>query len=140
MAKAVRAIDRVTKAYAGKRKKTVIGEWGGLEVWASPLTTQDRIDANDQIRLRYGKEEEDWPAHVAGVFLLIQKLEDKSGERLFEFTDAPDLLQKAEALVVDRVLVWIYGGLTAVEAGKESATTSAESDSTASSENSSESP
>ncbi len=114
-----RLIDRIIAKSKDDRRSVVVQEWD-QEVWYTPITTQDRIDVEVQLKARFG--EDGWNNHQYGVLMLISKCEDQAGSRLFSVDDFTPIVQKAEAGVLDK-LMRLMLGLRAGEAGKGSAKT-----------------
>ena len=93
-------IQRATEHYKSKPLKRIeIPEWGDdegpLVVYSSPFTLKD------QSRIRYIAEKQSEVDVLAEV--LIMKLMDESGEKIFTIEDKNDLRNNVDAAIVSRI-------------------------------------
>ena len=104
--------ERIAAKRQAARKIIEVPEWGedsALQVWISPLTCAD-ID-------KLQRKHKDFLQNMsiaAMVDLIIQKAENKEGEKLFTLEDKPFLMRE-EVSVVSRVAAEMFVGISTIE-------------------------
>ncbi len=104
--------ERIAAKRQAARKIIEVPEWGedsALQVWISPLTCAD-ID-------KLQRKHKDFLQNMsiaAMVDLIIQKAENKEGEKLFTLEDKPFLMRE-EVKVVSRVAAEMFVGISTIE-------------------------
>lgn len=127
-------IDVVLDAWSERRKSiTVAFRKGGDEVtlYFGPSTQADRELVDRKMVELYGKDREDWPLQAWRTLQIIAKAQFEDGTRAFDWSDLHVLMNKCDALVLDRLYSHLLevavegsddgdGEEARAEAGKES--------------------
>jgi hypothetical protein len=104
--------ERIAAKRQAARKIIEVQEWGedsALQMWVSPLTCAD-ID-------KLQRKHKDFLQNMsisAMVDLIIQKAENKEGEKLFTLEDRPFLMRE-QVTVVSRVAAEMFVGIGTIE-------------------------
>lgn len=104
--------ERIAAKRQAARKIIEVPEWGdetALQIWVSPLTCADV----DKLQRKH-KDFLQSMSIAAMVDLIIQKAEDKDGEKLFTLEDKPFLMRE-QIGVVSRVAAEMFANITTVE-------------------------
>lgn len=104
--------ERIAAKRQAARKVIEVSEWGdeaALQIWVSPLTCADV----DKLQRKH-KDFLQSMSIAAMVDLIIQKAEDKDGEKLFTLEDKPFLMRE-QIGVVSRVAAEMFANITTVE-------------------------
>ncbi len=104
--------ERIAAKRQAARRVIEVKEWGDdspLLIWVSPITCADV----DKLQRKH-KDFLQSMSIAAMVDLIIQKAEDKEGEKLFTLEDKPFLMRE-EITIVSRVAAEMFAGITAIE-------------------------
>lgn len=104
--------ERIAAKRQAARRLIEVAEWGDetpLQVWVSPITCADV----DKLQRKH-KDFLTGMSIAAMVDLIIQKAEDKEGEKLFTLEDKPFLMRE-QIGVVSRVAAEMFAGIATVE-------------------------
>ena len=89
-------MDQIRVAFeAMEMKKITVPEWGNMEIWCLPRTT------DEQRQLREKADKRSTEEMVAFSIVLLSRLE--SGDKKFKVTDAAGLMTTTPAQVLARV-------------------------------------
>ncbi|HEX7048657.1 MAG TPA: hypothetical protein VF188_00475 [Longimicrobiales bacterium] len=115
-------IDRVVARYRDTRRRVEVPEWD-VVLYFGPLTKADILAVEQRMRDEDGKEP-DKHRHEKNILLIVQKAELEDGSKAFRWGDRHTLFEKAEAAVLDRLLLALYSGVVpltreGVEEGKD---------------------
>ncbi len=104
--------ERIAAKRQAERRIIEVPEWGDdapLAIYVSPLTCADV----DKLQRKH-KDFLTSMSIAAMVDLIIQKAEDKEGEKLFTLEDKPFLMRE-QITVVSTVAAQMFAGISSVE-------------------------
>lgn len=104
--------ERIAAKREAARRQIEVAEWGDdapLVIYSGPLTCADV----DKLQRKH-KDFLQSMSIAAMVDLIIQKAEDKDGEKLFTLEDKPFLMREQIA-VVSRIAAQMFAGVQSVE-------------------------
>ena len=104
--------ERIAAKRQAARRIIEVAEWGddsALQMWVSPLTCADV----DKLQRKH-KDFLQNMSIAAMVDLIIQKAEDKEGEKLFTVEDKPFLMRE-QITVVSRVAAEMFATIITTE-------------------------
>ena len=118
----VGAIDKVRNAYQAKRRKYVVKEWDGLEMYFGPLTAEDM----ESVKSRVKDPDSDYEQNV---LLLIHKARDKEGKPLFVYGDKLTLMKESDLVVLQQAINFMWSGVPSMDEAREEVAADPTSDS-----------
>lgn len=104
--------ERIAAKRQSARRIIEVPEWGedsSLQMWVGPLTCADI----DKLQRKH-KDFLQNMSIVAMVDLIIQKAENKEGEKLFTLEDKPFLMRE-QITVISRIAAEMFTGIGTVE-------------------------
>ena len=111
----VKSVDLARQHYMGQKRSIVVEEWGGMELFFTPMTGYQLDEVNKRVKAK-GKNASNMDR---SILALIFKAQDKDGRPHFEPGDFRMLKTEVALPVLQRVIGFMWADVPTPEEAKK---------------------